>query len=62
MYLEYHTYGTLHMKGNVQGTDRNITLTEHLFMGTDMFIIYKVNFNFDEDTTDCSLLSYSFCS
>ena len=26
---EYHTEGTLHMSGNVQGTDRNITLTEH---------------------------------
>ena len=26
---EYHTDGTLHMSENVQGTDRNITLTEH---------------------------------
>ena len=26
---EYHTDGTLHMIWSVQGTDRNITLTEH---------------------------------
>ena len=26
---EYHTDGTLHIIRNVQGTDRNITLTEH---------------------------------